>query len=197
MNRFGFAAALAVLGALAGCGTDAEVRMSAREIGGQPDAVLAAATTVLRQDFDRWTIDRTARTITTEPAEYNTRTDSGSSRDLVKARSTMRRTATVIVEPRGPRTLVKVRVEKQRLDTSRREAAEPQSYRLSDAPGYTPIERDSARTQTQNEYWVSAGRDPRIEKFVLDELEREFPVEPAPPPPTSAPTTATSTASHR
>lgn len=187
MNRLIVAVLACSAGWLIGCGADVEMQMTAREVGGDADAVLAAAVGVLRQDFDRWSIDRAARKITTEPAEYSTRSDSGSSRDLVKAQSTMRRVGTLIVSPRGDRTLVKVRVDRERLDTSRRESSEPPAYRLSDAPGATPIERDSSRTETQNQYWVSAGRDARIERFVLDELERLFPIASDSPPPASAP----------
>lgn len=188
MRRLSMAALLCCAAWLVGCGAELEVQMTAREVAGDADAVLAAAASVLRQDFDRWSIDRAARKITTEPAEYTTRSDSGSSRDLVKGQSTMRRTGTLIVAARGGRTLVKVRVDRERLDTSRRESSEPPAYRLSDAPGSTPIERDSARTETQNQYWVSAGRDARIERFVLDELERLFPINPDSPPSPAAST---------
>lgn len=166
---------LAALATLAGCTSESNLQMAVRDLPVDADTALAAANTVLRDDFDRLTVDRVARRIVSEPQEYSTQSESLTSRDLVRARSAMRRVATCNVVPRGPdSSQVRLRIERQREDTARTEQTEPGQYRLSDSPAYTPVERDAATTPRQNTVWTSIGRDTAMERSILGELERQF-----------------------
>lgn len=166
---------LATLAAFAGCTSESSLQMAVRDLPVDADTALAAANTVLRDDFDRLNVDRVARRIVSEPQEYSTQSESQTSRDLVRARSAMRRIATCNVVSRGPdSSQIRLRIERQREDTARTEQTEPGQYRLSDSPAYTPVERDAATTPRQNTVWTSIGRDAAMERSILGELERQF-----------------------
>lgn len=177
--------AILMLRLCTGCADDVSLQMMTRELPTDDrDAVLTAAQRVLVENFPRLTVDRQAYVISSAPAEYNTTDESGTSRDLVGASSTMRRLARFGVSRRGDRTVARVRVDVERRDTSRREVVSPESYRLSDSPSYSPIDRDAARTRDQNAAWTRVRRDSRLERALLDELERVFaPDVEAPPTP--------------
>lgn len=166
---------------LTGCADDdASIQMMTRELPtADRDAVIAAAQKILVENFPRTSVDRQAYLITTAPAEYNTTSDSGTSRDMVKAPTTMRHSARFGVARRGDRSVARVRVDVERRDTSRREVVSPEPFRLSDSPSYSPIERDAARTTEQNTVWTRVRRDARLERAILDELERQFVSSPA------------------
>jgi hypothetical protein len=139
-----------------------------------PDRVLQAAEVVLRREFGRLTVDREQRRIESDPREYTSARDSGTARDLVGARSRMRRVASFAVVRRGSGMLARLRVDLERQDTAQRAASPPDAYRLSDSPAYTPIERDAATTRRQNTVWTKVRRDQRLERALLDELRELF-----------------------
>jgi hypothetical protein len=145
---------------------------------GDRDAVLAAAQTLLVEQFPRLSVDRQAYLITAAPEEFSTSDESGTSRDFVKAPSTMRRSARFGLAKRGDRAVARIRVDVERRDTSRREVVSPESYRLSDSPSYSPIDRDAARSSEQSAIWTRVRRDAKLERSILEELERQFAPEP-------------------
>lgn len=167
--------ALAGLVLLTACGSELDMQMATREIAAEPDIALAAGQSVLRHQFDRLTVDRAARRITSEPQEFVTQNESMTSRDFVGARTTLRRVALMSVVPRGAgKSQVRLRIDRQREDTTRTEQTNSGQYRLSDSPAYTPIERDAGTTANQNTVWTSIGRDSKLERELLGELERQF-----------------------
>jgi hypothetical protein len=129
---------------------------------------------VLQREFGRLTVDRERRKIVSQPSEYSAVGESGTARDLVGARSRMRRTATFVAVPRGGGTAARLRVDVERQDTAHRASHPPDAYRLSDSPAYTPIERDAATTARQNTVWVKVRRDLRLERALLGELRERF-----------------------
>lgn len=139
-----------------------------------PDRVLQAAEVVLRREFGRLTVDREQRRIESDPVEYTTVRDSGTARDLVGARSRMRRVARFVAVRRARGSLARLRIDLERQDTAQRAARPPDAYRLSDSPAYTPIERDAATTRRQNTVWTKVRRDQRLERALLDELRELF-----------------------
>jgi len=139
-----------------------------------PDRVLQAAEVVLRREFGRLTVDREQRRIESDPLEYTSARDSGTARDLVGARSRMRRVARFVAARRGSGSLARLRIDLERQDTAQRAASPPDAYRLSDSPAYTPIERDAATTRRQNTVWTKVRRDQRLERALLDELRELF-----------------------
>lgn len=162
-----------------------------------PDEVLAAATTILQREFGRVRVEPGTRQITAGPVEFTTERDSGTARDLVRGRSTMRRQATFSVGRSGGETVARLRIDVERRDTERQAVFRPQTHRLSDTPGQeTPIFADAATTSEQNTVWTPIRRDRALERALLDELREHFarrtaPAEPAPepaaPPAVSAP----------
>lgn len=147
-----------------------------------PEAVLAAAASLLQREFGRVRVDPDARRIVTVPAEFTTGSASGSVRDLYGGRSTMRRVATFDVAQRAGATVARLRIDVERLDTARQRVMHPRGYRLSDAPGEdTPVARDAATTEEQNTVWTRVRRDRSLERALLEELRARF--EPAAPPP--------------
>ena len=138
------------------------------------DQVLQAAEVVLRREFGRLTVDREQRRIESDPVEYTSVRDSGTARDLVGARSRMRRIARFVAVRRGKGSLARLRIDLERQDTAQRAASPPDAYRLSDSPAYTPIERDAATTRRQNTVWTKVRRDQRLERALLDELRELF-----------------------
>lgn len=178
MTRVGHVIFALLIGAmLSGCAASGvDVQMASRDIAADADTTFAAARTVLAREFDRLTVDAAARRINSEPQEYVTQSESLTSRDFVGAKSTMRRIATLSVASRGEgRSQVRLRIDRQREDTTRTErASAEQQYRLSDSPSYTPIERDAGTSTQQNTVWTTVGRDSKLERELLGELEREF-----------------------
>lgn len=168
------ALAFCALAILTGCASEFDVQMSSREIAADADTVFAAAQSTLRRDFDRLVIDRAARRIDSNPQEYTTQTESGTSRDWVKGGTNMRRTARLVVAPKGDASIVRLRIDREREDVSVRQAYVGETGRLSDSPSQTPIERDAATTTRQNATWVAAGRDGRLEREILEQLQRSF-----------------------
>lgn len=166
---------LAALG-LTGCARGLEAPAYATRLidSPDPDRVLQAAEVVLRREFGRLTVNREQRVIESDPVEYTTARDSGTARDLVGARSRMRRVARFVAVRRGHNTHARLRIDLERQDTAQRAASPPDAYRLSDSPAYTPIERDAATTQRQNTVWTKVRRDQRLERALLDELRELF-----------------------
>ena len=174
MDRIGCASAAAILSLLAlGC-SNSQVDVSAaqtRVIEAEPDAVLRAAEALLRQEFGGVRVEAQTRRITSDATEFTTANESGTARDLVRARSRMRRTAFLTVVEREGGSLARLRVDLERLDTARSEAVQPEEHRLSDSPGYSAIERDAATTRGQNVVWTRVGRDRAMERSLLTDLD--------------------------
>lgn len=144
---------------------------SIRIEGGAPDRVLMAAARVLSEEFPGLSIDQRTNRIESEPAYFVTERQSGTARDLVGARSEMRRQATFTTTQRGGETRAWLRIELQRRDTARQRVVQPATGRLSDAPSTTPIEEETALTPTQAEAWTAVGRDPALERELLLRIE--------------------------
>ncbi|MFN0136477.1 MAG: hypothetical protein ACKVS9_10235 [Phycisphaerae bacterium] len=172
---------------LTGCATDGdrEQRASMSRVVSEPDAqrVLGRAAEILRREFGRVTIDAPGRRINTQPIEYQSASDSGTARDFVGARSTLRRVATFNCAARGETVLVQLRVDIEREESDRIQAQPQESGRFGDSPGHTPIERDAGVTRAQNQAWVFVKRDLRLERLLLEELQAVF----EPPPAESQP----------
>lgn len=139
-----------------------------------PEQVLDAAAPVLQREFGRVTVDRAKRTIVSAPAEYQGVSDSGTARDLLGAKSALRRVATFVVEPRGARSAARLRIDVQRQDTQPRTALEPGGNRLSDSAASAAFEREAATTREQNAAWTTIRRDRVLERALLDELADQF-----------------------
>jgi hypothetical protein len=171
---------LPMLLGLMGCSRGLETRTyEARVIrGASPDDVLLAAELVLRREFGRLEKGPAARRIVSRPVEFQTSSESGTARDLYGGRSTMRRIAHFAVARRDDGSIARLRIEVERKDTARREAFQPESGRISDAPSQTPIERDAATTTRQNTVWTFVKRDRRLERALLWELQDQFTPEP-------------------
>jgi hypothetical protein len=167
---------VALLAGLAGCGSQTELGGQQRRVieSADADRVLSAAANILRREFGQVHMDRESRAITCGPVEFTTTSESGSARDLVRGRSTMRRQAHFSVGRRGDETVAQLRIDIERKDTAKAAAAPTPGTRLSDSPGYTPIERDAATTQRQNEVWSFVRRDERLERLLLSELQDQF-----------------------
>lgn len=173
---------LAVLLA-AGCADDRDARQfQMRIVDADADTVLAAAEVALKREFLRLNVDRSARRITSEPEEFTTVSDSGTSRDIIRAGTSMRRIAICSVSPRSPSSsLMRLRIDVQRQDTARRSAVTPPEQRLGDAPAYTPLERDAATTRDQNTVWTFVRRDRQLERALLEQVQDLFATEPPEP----------------
>ena len=165
---------------LIGCTQGLESRSFQTRVisGASVDEVFRAAEVLLRREFGPLEIEPDTHRIVSQPVEYQTATESGTARDLYRAPSTMRRTANLRATPCRAGVAVRLRIDVERKDTERREVFQPDKYRLSDAPGQTPIERDAATSERQNTVWTFVKRDQRLERALLGELEAQF----APPP---------------
>lgn len=139
-----------------------------------PVEVLRAAADELRLDFGRVSVDEAALRIETQPAEFVSNRQTGSARDLVGVKSTLRRSASFVAQPRGGQTLARVRIDIERLDITRDAFLVPSEDRLSDRPNVTPIERDAATSTEQNRYWTRVRRDSQMERALLDALSQRF-----------------------
>jgi hypothetical protein len=139
-----------------------------------PVEVLRAAADELRTDFGRVSVDEAALRIETQPAEFVSNRQTGSARDLVGVKSTLRRTARFVAQPRGGQTLARVRIDVERLDITRDAFLVQSEDRLSDRPNLTPIERDAATSAEQNRHWTRVRRDSQLERALLDALDQRF-----------------------
>jgi hypothetical protein len=188
--------------AWSGCaeGTGTPESMQQRVIqDADPEEVLAAAAQLLKREFGRTRMERGSRVIEAGPLEYTTERESGTARDLVGGRSTMRRVANFSVGQVGAGTIARLRVDVERRDTERQMIMRPHAYRLSDNPGQeTPIEADAATSSQQNTVWTRVRRDRALERALLDELREQFaareletaPAPDVPPGATTAPAAA-------
>ncbi len=177
MVRLTIVLTLSALAALAGCtesaGVSAQQQRVIKDAG--PDEVLAAAAAILQREFGRVRVDAASRRIVTEPVEFTTQRDSGTARDLYHGRSVMRRKATFDVGQRSGATVARLRVDVERQDTARQRVMQPETHRISDAPGHeTPIDRDAATSEQQNTVWTRVRRDTKLEQSLLDELREQF-----------------------
>jgi hypothetical protein len=166
-----------VLLLVSGCAGGAETRrFQSRVIRGvSPDEVLEAARVVLHREFGALNAEPARRTIVSEPAHYQTKRESGSARDFYRGESAMRQIAHCRVEQRDSVAVLMLRIEIQRQDTERGEVAgQREPSRLSDAPSYTPIERDAATTQSQNTVWTFVRRHTALESELLSEVQDRF-----------------------
>lgn len=160
-----------------GCAGGADTRrFQSRAIpDASPDAVFNAARVVLHREFGALDAQPAHRTIVSQPVNYQTNSASGSARDLYRGQSAMRQIAHCRVEQRGPAAVLMLRIEIQRQDTERgRVASRDSETRLSDAPSYTPIERDAATTESQNTVWTFVRRDTTLERELLTEVQDQF-----------------------
>ncbi|MGD8451233.1 MAG: hypothetical protein PVJ57_05390 [Phycisphaerae bacterium] len=172
---------------LVGCGPTTDLTGQQSRLIDTPDsrAVLVAGAALLRREFGRVDVDEGRLAVDSLPVEYSTRRESGTARDLYGGRSTMRRVAHFSVGRKGESSVARLRIDVERQDTARVASAQPAGTRISDSPGYTPIERDAATSERQNTVWSRVGRDRRLERMLLDELEERFaapPTETAPAP---------------
>jgi hypothetical protein len=165
-----------VLLSLVGCSQGMDTRtFQARVLdGASPDDVLLAAQVLLRREFGRVDLEPGTRRIVSQPAEYQTSSESGTARDLYGGRSTMRRIAHFAVAKRGEGSIARLRIDVERQDTARQEVFRSEPSRLSDAPSQTPIERDAATTTRQNTVWTFVKRDRQLERALLAELQEQF-----------------------
>lgn len=163
---------------LAGCATDGdrEQRASMSRIVHEADVqrVVAQAADILRREFGRVSIDTAGRRISTQPLEYQAASDSGTARDFVGAKSTLRRVATFNCTARGETVLAQLRVDVEREESDRIQAQPQDPGRFGDSPAQTPIERDAGVSRTQNQAWVFVKRDLRLERLLLEELQSVF-----------------------
>ena len=167
----------------AGCAAPGPARgYLTREFGEiSTDTAYATAQAVLREQFRRVTPNRERMELVSQPVEYRTSAESGTSRDLYRGASLMRRTAHCSVAERGGGAAVRLRIDVERQDTRRAEVTRSDENRMGDAPGYTPIERDAATTYEQNTVWTFVRRDLRLERELMSAIETRL-----------APTAATS-----
>lgn len=135
----------------------------------EPAELFEHGALVMRREFRRVTLDRDRLTIVARPRRYSDARDSGTAGGLIGVPSTMRRSATMRVRKRGSATVAEVRIDIEREDTRRRLVFQQES-RLTDAPSYTPIQRDAATTEGQNTVWTLVRRDRRLERALLNEL---------------------------
>lgn len=180
MMRWGSIAWLAL--GIIGCAADGEVsRFQSRWVpDAEPDAAYRAAEVVLRREFGRLASESGGRRILTEPRIYNATRESGAARDLYRGSSTLRSAATLLVAPRDAGSLVQVRVDVEREDSTRREVFQHEEHRLSDSPSRTALERDAATSTRQNTVWTFVRRDRALERAILDEVaDRLSPAAPA------------------
>lgn len=161
---------------LAGCGTnDASIRSQSRMfVGESTDEVFEAGALVLRREFGRITVEQPGRRLRTEPVEYTSASDSGRARDLVGLPSSVRRVASFSVDRSSQGAIARLRIDVERRDTTERGVFQPDAFRISDTPGYTPIERDAATTSSQNVVWTPVKRDSRLERALLAEIEESL-----------------------
>lgn len=179
MTRLSCCSVLLLTPVFVGCTSPtASLDMQQRVIANaDPEVVLAAARVMLAREFGRVRVEPEARRIEAGPAEYSTHSDSGTARDLVGARSTMRRKASFSLG-RAEKTQVvaRLRVEIERKDTQRQAFMRPPGgERISDTPGQqTPIDADAATSYEQNTVWTRVRRDTRLEQALLEELRERF-----------------------
>lgn len=159
-----------------------------RSIAAPPEEVLRVAAGLLRRELGSARVDQDARSVLGIGPDYSTRTASGTARDLVGGRSTLRRVAQFNVGPRGMGSVARLRISIERQDTTRTMVAAAPMERISDTPAYTPIERDAATTDRQNTVWSSVRRDRELERRLLSELEEYFAPAERPEPPSAAET---------
>lgn len=181
-NRLVLGALAAMLG-LTGCTSSLETRRFQSRVirGAEPEEVLKAAQVLLQREFGPVTVSRETRSIDSQPVPYMTKRASGTARDLYAADSAMRQTAHCRVLKKGDATVVMMRIDIEREDTERSEMLDVQNPtgRISDAPAYTPIQRDAATTESQNTVWTFVRRDTQRERQLLSQLQDQF--SPAPP----------------
>ena len=164
--------------------------------GGDTDAVLAEAAVVLRREFGRVRVNPSNHSIETAYVEFSAAHDTGAARELVGAKSLMRRRAFFMLGQRGETIVARLRVEVERRDSEQQSITHPRGARLSDSPGQeSAIDRDAATTTEQNSVWTLVRRDTPLERQLLQELQEKFTrlaaerdAESAPPPaPPAAP----------
>lgn len=148
--------------------------------GAEPERVFAAGRDVLLASFGRLEeVDARGRTARTVPEAYQTRTESGSARDIRRGRSQMRRIASLRVNERDTETIVRVRVEIERQDVARtlqqRQQMQQNQVRISDYPGdETALDRDAATDAEQNTVWTFVRRDQEMEQELLRRISAGF-----------------------
>lgn len=129
-----------------------------------------AAVPIMREHFGRVVLDRPNWTIDAPPTMFQAALEAGAgARELLGARGTLRRSATLRLRPREGGTAAEVRVDIERREAGRSPAGPPAS-RLSDSPAQTPMDRDAAITERQQAAWIRVRRDLRAERDVLDAL---------------------------
>ncbi len=157
--------------ACGGCAESAAVTayQSRPLVGMAAEDAFNAALPLMRREFGRVSADRSTLTIVAAPQEYSAARDAGTARDLVGARTSLRRCATLRIRKQGEDVVAEVRVDVERKEPARRVLA-PAGSRVSDLPAFTPIERDAATTEAQNSVWVRLRRDQGLERALLNEL---------------------------
>jgi len=174
---------------LTGCASSGagEERASMSRVVRSPDRerVMQSAMVILKREFGRVAETPDGRRIVSEPLEFRTASDSGTVRDYVGGKSTMRRIATFSCASRGDTVLAQLRVDVEREDSDRVESSSQsqQQSRFSDTPSQTPVERDAGVSKKQNQAWVFVKRDLQLERALLEELQSVF----EPPPDESLP----------
>lgn len=177
---------MALVGCAAGGAGDERASMSRVVRCSERDRVMQAAMVILKREFGRVSETSDGRRIISEPLEFRTASDSGTVRDYVGGKSTMRRIASFTCTPRGETVLAQLRVDVEREDSDRVESSQQsqqQPSRFSDTPSQTPVERDAGVSRKQNQAWIFVKRDLQLERVLLEELQSVF----EPPPDESLP----------
>ncbi len=143
-------------------------------INAAPAQVLSVATLVLRTEFPELRIDSDERSIESNPVQYTTTRDSGTTRDIVGGETRMRRRAAFVVDPVGGGSVARLRVAVERKDTERRTIASQPRAGFGHPEGASAIENDTELTADQREVWTSVGRDSALERALLDEISAPF-----------------------
>ncbi len=165
------------LSSLAGCSATEPASFASRSFDPVPAReVLDYAAGLLTREFGGIDRGRSADDrLVSNPVLFTTRDGSGSARDFYGGSSDMRRVAVVEVTRRDGRTLLRLRVDVERRDTSRVDATPAPVGGISDTPAYENTRwSDPATTSRQQSVWTRVRRDRAAERKLLDELIERF-----------------------
>lgn len=161
---------------LSGCAAPETRRATTRVIANAtPQETLDVARLLLEREFERVTVDSAAGVILADPVEFSATRDTGTLQDVVGAPTRLRRLARFeIAQARQGEPVARLRIDVERLDTSRRAIFAADQHRISDLPGTTPVDDDAASTTEQYAVWTPLRRDSALERALLDELQDQF-----------------------
>jgi hypothetical protein len=132
------------------------------------DAALEAAVYAAKQWFKIEDVSTEQGVVRTAATEYDQKGGTGRIRDsAIQYRNRMRRTATIVVSPRGGGCIAKCVVRVERLDTADHRVFQD-NQRFTDYPTATPIDRDASLSAKQDQAWTPMPRDRSLEMQILD-----------------------------